>query len=85
MRVFPLFDLEKVLFPYLPSKLRQEVEIWYVHLIRVLDLYLGGPNLSAPFHPLTVSKKWFFGRFFSFFSSFKFVPHVTPLQIELGS
>ena len=56
--------------------------MWYVHLIRILDVPWGGGrgglNFTDQFHPLTVLKNWFFGRFFSFF---EFVPHITPLQI----
>ena len=40
----------------------------------------GGLDFSASFHPLTASKKWFFGRVFLFV---EFVLRITPLQIEL--
>ena len=83
MGIYPLFDLEKVLLlTYLRSKLGQEVEIWYVHLVGVLDVLFGGVDFSAPFHPLIASKKWVFAQVFLFF---EFVPRITRLQIEPGN
>ena len=54
----------------------------YVHLVGALDVPFGGPDFSAPIHPLTAPKKWFFGRLYLLF---EFVPHIIPLQIELGT
>ena len=43
MEFLPPFDLKKVLFlPCLPSKLSEEVEIWYVHLLKGLDAPFEG-------------------------------------------
>ena len=79
MEVFPLFDLEKVLFlHYFPSKLSQEVEIAYAHLVEVLDVSFGVFDFSTAFHPLIASMKRIFGRFFLLF---EYVPHMTHLQI----
>ena len=84
MGIYPLLDREKVLFhPYLPYKLSKEVEIPCIHLVWVLDVLFEGLNFLASFYSLTAPKKWFFGGFFSIFSVFEFVPHITPLQIEL--
>ena len=83
MKILPLFDLEKVLFlPYIPYKFGQEIEIRRVRVVGSLNVHFGSFDFSASFHPLTAPKKWFYGRVFLFF---KFVPHITPLQIELGS
>ena len=80
---FPFFDLEKRLFlPYLSTKLSQEAEIRYVHLVNNLNVSFGHLDFSAQFHPLAAQKKWFFGRFFLFF---EFVSPITPLQIKLGT
>ena len=40
----------------------------------------GGLDFSAQFQFLAALKKWFSGRFFSFFD---FAPRITPLRIEL--
>ena len=45
MGISSSFDLEKVLFLfYLLSKLGQEVEIWYVHLVGAIDVPFEGLN-----------------------------------------
>ena len=70
-----MFD--KVLFiSYLPYKLSQEVEMWYVHLVRVRDVLFEGLNFSVRLHFLTASKMWVFDRSFLFF---EFVLRITPL------
>ena len=51
MRISSLFDSKKVLFlPYIPSKLDQEVEIWYVRSVEVLNVPFGGG--SQFFNPI---------------------------------
>ena len=43
MRIYPLFDFEKVLFlPYLPFKLNWEVEIWYIRSLENLGVVFEG-------------------------------------------
>ena len=78
---FPLFLTSRKCYSSLifsPNKAR-ETEIRYVHLVGVLNVSLGGLDFSAPYHPLTTPKKWFFGWVFLFF---ELVLRITPLQIE---
>ena len=62
--IFPLFHLKKVLFlPYFLFKWNKEIKIWYIHLVRVLDVPFGRLDFSTPSHPLTAPKKWFLAGF----------------------
>ena len=63
----------------LSSKLGQEPEISYVHLVGALDKDFEGLGFSTPLHSLIASKKWGFGFFLLFFD---FVPRIISLQIE---
>ena len=81
-----LFDLEKVPFILcLPSKLSQEVEIRYVHLIGDPRCDSWSSQLFSPILPSHSPNMWFFGWDSSFFSFFEFVPRITSFQIELGN
>ena len=52
---FSLFDLEKKLFhPYLCSKLRYSIEIWYAHSAQLVDIFYDGYNISASLHHLAI-------------------------------
>ena len=57
LKSFSSIDLEKRLFlPCLPTKLSQEVEIQYVHLVGTLNVLFGSLDFSAPLHSLTCSQ-----------------------------
>ena len=81
MRIFFFFDLEKMLFlSYLTFTSRKEAELWYVTLVRAVNVPFGGFYFSNPLLPFTARK---YG-FWLIFLCFEFVPGITPFQIELG-
>ena len=48
MSSFPLSDLERIPFlPYLFSKLNSGIKIWYVHLVKILDVPFEGSSFST--------------------------------------
>ena len=80
MRGFPHFDLKKG-----PSKLSKELEILYVHLVGALKGAFWEPRLFSSIvltYLPRISKKWFLGKFFSFFVFFFLVcsSHNSPLN-----
>ena len=57
MSGLPSFNLEKGLFPpYFPSKLSQEVEIWYTNFAGVIDFTYCGFYFENPLRRLTAHK-----------------------------
>ena len=64
MKEFPFFNLEKVLFlSYRPSKLSYEVEVWYVHLIGIMDVSFEDFNFSADMASQPTAKSQKFKKF----------------------
>ena len=57
MQVFSHFDLEKeLLLSYHFIKLSSDVEVWYVNLVKAIDVPFEGCDFSASSHPLTALK-----------------------------
>ena len=65
---------------YRSPKLTQELVLWYVGQVRVLDVPFGGFDLSTPLHPLPPPKNAILG---SFSTVFYMVSWLQVTQIDL--